>query len=189
MDNSVNRYRTTADLILPGDGVKQNTLLIGFGAILIALCAQIEIPLQPVPITGQTFGVLLIAALLGAKRGATAIMTYLTAGAAGLPVFAGGSAGLHVFAGPTAGYLIGFVLAAYLVGWLSELKWDRKFWTAVASMTLGTLVIFLFGAIGLVRFTGPEQVFQLGVLPFLPGAAIKIGLAAALLPQGRRFFD
>lgn len=187
MDKLAPRYTTTADLIMPGEGLKQHALLIAFGAILVALCAQIEIPLQPVPITGQTFGVLFIAALLGAKRGASAILAYLTAGAAGLPVFAGGSAGMHVFAGPTAGYLIGFVAAAYLVGYLSERGWDQKLWTAIASMTLGTLVIFFFGVIGLLRFTGVEQVIQLGVLPFLPGAAIKIGLAAALLPQGKRF--
>ncbi|MCF7807388.1 MAG: biotin transporter BioY [Candidatus Marinimicrobia bacterium] len=189
MDNFVNSNTTTVDLIFPSEGLKQNAVLIAFGALIVALCAQIEIPLHPVPITGQTFGVLFIAALLGAKRGATSIMAYLTAGTAGLPVFAGGSAGIQVFAGPTAGYLIGFVFAAYLVGWLSELNWDHTFLLAVASMTLGTLVIFGFGAIGLVRFTGPEQVFQLGVLPFLPGAIIKIGLAATLLPQGRRLFS
>jgi len=188
MNNFINKQTTIADHIFSGEGIKQQALLITFGSILIALCAQIEIPLKPVPITGQTFGVLFIAAVLGAKRGVSAIMTYLTAGAAGLPVFAGGSAGIQVFAGPTAGYLIGFVFAAYLVGYLSERGWDQKFWTAVASMTLGTILIFFFGMIGLVRFTGVEQVFQLGVLPFLPGAVIKIGLAAILLPSSRKFF-
>ena len=187
--NFSHKHTTTADLVFPGEGIRQHTVLIAFSTILIALCARIEIPMQPVPITGQTFGVLFIAALLGANRAAAAIMSYLMVGAAGLPVFAGGAAGIHVFAGPTGGYLIGFLFAAYLVGYLSERGWDQKFWYAVISMTLGTLVIFLFGVIGLVRFTGTEQVLQLGVIPFLPGAAIKVGLAATLLPQGRRFFS
>ena len=184
----INRTKiTTADLILPGEGIRQQVVLIGIGTLLIALCAQIEIPLQPVPISGQTFGVLFIAALLGANRGAITIVSYLSMGALGLPVFAGGSAGLAVFAGPTAGYLIGFVAAAYIVGFLSELGWDKHVFTATLSMVLGTLIIFAFGILGLLRFVGWEEVMQLGVYPFLPGAAIKIGLAAPLLPQGRRF--
>lgn len=187
MYNSLRNRSTTADLVFQGEGLRQEAVIIGLGTVLLALCAQIEIPLYPVPITGQTFGVLLIAALLGANRGAITIVSYLSLGAFGLPVFAGGSSGLTAFAGPTAGYLIGFIVAAYLVGYLSELGWDKKFTTATMSMALGTLVIFIFGSVGLVRFVGWDQVLQLGVYPFLPGAAIKINLAAILLPQGRRF--
>lgn len=182
------QHLTTADSILPGEGIRQDALLIGLGTFIIALSAQVEIPLQPVPITGQTFGVLFIAALLGANRGAITVISYLSLGAFGLPVFAGGATGLTAFAGPTAGYLIGFIAAAYLVGYLSELGLDKKFMTASLSMILGTLVIFFFGALGLVRFVGWDQVFQLGVYPFIPGAIIKITLAASLLPQGRRLF-
>jgi biotin transport system substrate-specific component len=187
--NFANKQATVADFVFPGEGIRQQALLVAFGTILIALSARIEIPMQPVPITGQTFGVLFIAALLGAKRGVSSIITYLTLGGAGLPVFAGGAAGIHVFAGPTGGYLIGFLFAAYLVGYLSELGWDQKFWYAVASMTLGTIVIFLFGIIGLVRFTGAEQVIQLGVLPFIPGAIIKIGLASMMLKSAKKYFS
>ncbi len=183
------QYITIADNILPGEGVRQDALLIGLGTLLIALCAQIEIPLQPVPITGQTFGVLFIAALLGANRGIITAISYLSLGAAGMPVFAGGATGITAFAGPTAGYLIGFIASAYLVGYLSELGLDKKFMTATLSMILGTLVIFLFGILGLVRFVGWDQVIQLGVYPFMPGAVIKITLAAGLLPLGRRFFS
>lgn len=180
---------TTADLILTGEGIRQEAMLIGIGTLLIALCAQIEIPLQPVPITGQTFGVLFIAALLGANRGAITILSYLSVGALGLPVFAGGSAGIAVFAGPTAGYLLGFVAAAYIVGFFGELGWDKHVFTATLSMILGTIIIFAFGLIGLLRFFSADQVFQLGFYPFLPGAGIKIALAAILLPQGRRFIS
>ena len=178
---------TTADLIFSRQGVQQDSILIGMGTILAALCAQIEIPLYPVPITGQTFGVLLIGALLGANRGAMSMLGYLALGAAGLPVFAGGATGLTAFMGPTAGYLVGFVVAAYLVGFLSERGWDKHFPSAVLSMVLGTMVILLCGVIGLSGFVGWDQVLQLGVYPFLIGAGIKIGLAAAILPQARRF--
>lgn len=166
----------------PGTGLARDVTLIVGGALLTALCSQIVIPLQPVPITGQTFGVLLVGAFLGTRRGAASMLTFIGMGAIGLPVFAGGAAGLSRLAGPTAGYLVGFVIAAGLVGFLSRLGWDRRVASTALAMALGTAVIYLFGVIWLSRFVGWSQVLATGVAPFLIGDAIKLGLAAVALP-------
>src|SRR5215510_9056491 len=113
--------------------------LIALGSLVVAIAAQIAIPLPwtPVPITGQTLGVLLVGASLGFRRGALSMALYLAEGASGLPVFAGGAAGAVHLIGPTAGYLWSFPFVAALVGWLAEHGWDRRVWTAVAAMALG----------------------------------------------------
>jgi biotin transport system substrate-specific component len=156
------------------------------GSALIALSAQVAIPLpfSPVPITGQTFGVLLVASLLGRSRGAAAALAYLAEGAAGLPVFAGAAAGPAVLLGPTGGYLLGFVPAAALCGALAERGWDRTGLRTAVSMILGNIVILALGLSWLARFVGAPQVLALGFWPFVPGDIVKIGLAAALLPLG-----
>ena len=159
------------------------TFIIG-GGFLLTLLAQIEIPLRPVPVTGQTLGVVLIGALLGSRRGALSVLTYLGWGAMGLPVFAGGASGLVTFAGTTAGYLAGFVPAAFVVGWLCERGWDRSLGTAGLAMLLGNIVIYLFGLPWLAGFTGWAGVLEFGLLPFIPGDLIKIVLAALALPGG-----
>jgi len=160
-------------------------LVLG-GAQVVALSAQIAIPLpfSPVPITGQTFGVVLVGALLGSRLGAAAMVLYLLEGLAGLPVFAGARAGLAVLAGPTGGYLLGFVGAAFATGWLAERGWDRRFSTSLAAMALGTIIIFAVGLIWLASFVGWNQTLPLGFYPFVPGAVVKLVLAAALLPAG-----
>ena len=126
---------TMVDVLLPETRRRTfayNCFLILGGAFLIALCAHIKIPLFPVPVTGQTFAILMIAALFGARRGCLSVCAYLAAGAAGLPVFAASPSGIPAFAGPTGGYLVGFVFAAYLVGTLAEragtAKQERLFW-------------------------------------------------------------
>ncbi len=172
------------DRLWPGIGAFRTFVCIAMGCLLVALVARIEIPLYPVPITGQTFGVLIVAALLGRIRGTTCIISYLALGATGLPVFAGGHSGITAFFGPTAGYLFGFVLAAALVGSLCEIGWDRKFWTTVYAMSLGMVVIYASGVIWLSRFVGWEQVLAVGIIPFLIGDAIKVALAAVILPNG-----
>lgn len=153
---------------------------------MIAACAQIEVPLWPVPVTGQTFGVVVIGALLGSKRGASAVVAYLIQGAAGLPFFAGGAAGAAYLFGPTGGYLIGFVAAAWLVGLLAERGWNRSFWTRCASMAIGTAAIFLFGVIWLAQFVPSGGLLSAGVIPFLPGAVLKIAAAAVVVKSGMR---
>jgi biotin transport system substrate-specific component len=176
------------DAVWPTAGVWREVGLILGGSLLIALAAQIQIrlPFSPVPVTGQTFAVLLLGALYGSRRGPATVVTYLTLGAFGLPLFAGGAAGLARFAGPTAGYLAGFVAAAFVVGWLSERGWDRRPWTNAASMFIGNLIIYAIGIIWLGRFVGSEAVLNMGVIPFLAGDALKIALAAILLPLGWR---
>jgi biotin transport system substrate-specific component len=156
------------------------------GSLLIALSAQLQVPLpfSPVPLTGQTFTVLLLAALYGPKRGPATIVTYLTLGAIGLPVFAGGTFGVARLVGPTAGYLVGFVAAAFVVGFLSERGWDRKAWTTAASMSIGNAIIYAAGVLWLSKFVGWQAVLSTGVLPFLAGDALKIALATILLPAG-----
>ena len=179
-----------ADLLRPTmrrSALLYDAALVLGASLVIALSAQvaIQLPFSPVPITGQTMAVLLVGALLGSRRGALAVLAYIAQGLAGLPVFAGGAAGLARLFGPTGGYLVGFVAAAFLVGWLAERGWDRRFGTTLAAMTLGNLVIYGVGALWLAVFVGGlSRAWSLGVVPFLPGDAIKIVLAAVLLPGG-----
>lgn len=160
-------------------------LLILGGSLFTALMAQVAIllPFTPVPITGQTLAVLLIGATLGARRGALSMATYLAEGLAGLPVFAGGTAGIGRLLGPTGGYLVGFVVAAYVVGWLAERGWDRRPVTTAVAMVIGNGVIYVFGLPWLARFVGPAHVLPMGLFPFIPGDFLKVLLAAALLPS------
>jgi biotin transport system substrate-specific component len=156
-------------------------LLAILGSIFIALCSQIFVPTQPVPITMQTFAVLLIGAAYGWRLGAATVALYLLEGAVGLPVFAEMKAGYPVLLGPTGGYLVGFVFAAALVGWLAERRWDRNVILTGAAMILGNLVIYALGLAWLWKFVG-DKVLELGLLPFLLGDALKIALAMAVLP-------
>jgi len=161
----------------------RDVLLVVFGSLLVAGFAQIAIPLPftPVPITGQTFAVLLVGAALGSKRGAASLGLYTLEGALGLPFFAAGSSGLS---GPTLGYLIGFVAAAYLIGLLAERGLDRSFRTSLLPFLFGTALIYLFGAtwLAIAAHMTPQAAFNAGVLPFLIGDAIKLLLAAVALP-------
>jgi biotin transport system substrate-specific component len=145
----------------------------------------IRLPFTPVPITGQTFAVLLCAAALGSRRGAIAQLAYLGLGSAGVPVFAGWSGGAAAVHGPTAGYLLGFVVAAYAVGALVERGWDRRLRTAWAPMLVGSLIIYGCGIswLALVMRTSLTETLLLGIYPFVPGDLLKIALAAGLLPS------
>jgi biotin transport system substrate-specific component len=165
--------------------------MVAAGAGVVAAAAQVAIylPGTPVPVTLQTFGVLVVGMVLGPWRGASALLAYLAAGAAGAPVFAGAQAGLTAFAGPTAGYLVGFVPAAMLVGGLARLGFDRRVWSALIAMIVGTAVIFLCGAGWLAVWFGRADAVAIGVVPFLPGAVIKIMAAAALLPALRMLVE
>ena len=165
-------------------------LVLGFGTAM-ALFARISIPFNPVPITGQTFGVLFTGLVLGSRRGGLAMLVYLAEGLAGLPVFANGTSawtpsavGAPVIAGPTAGYLVAFPVAAFAMGLLAERGWDRNVLTTFAAMLIGEGVIFLFGLAWLSHYVGVENVLDLGLTPFLIGEAIKMVLATLLLPGG-----
>jgi biotin transport system substrate-specific component len=177
-------HPTLAATLWPAQGAAAAlrwVLLAIVGSIFIALCSQIFVPLEPVPITMQTFAVLLIGAAYGWRLGAATVALYLLEGAVGLPVFAEMKAGYPILLGPTGGYLVGFVLAAGLVGWLAERRWDRNVILTGAAMVLGNLVIYALGLIWLWKFVG-DQVFALGLIPFLIGDGLKIALAMALLP-------
>lgn len=176
------RVSTLAAAAIPRGGLLRDALLIVGGSLLTALCAQIVIPLTPVPITGQTFAVLLIGAALGALRGTAAIGLYVVEGLVGLPVFAGGGAGLARLQGPTGGYLLGFIAAAYLTGTLAERGWDRRVRWAAAAMAAGNVVVYLFGVPWLALFLGWPKAVTAGLLPFIPGDLLKLAAAALALP-------
>ncbi len=160
-------------------------LLVLAGSALVAASARVSIPLPftPVPITGQTFGVLLVGAAMGSRRGALALALYLLEGGAGLPVFAGGAAGRTHLLGPTAGYLFSYPIAAGVVGWLAERGLDRRPHGALAAMLLSETIILAAGTLWLSAFVGGlSRAFIQGALPFLPGDLVKALLASALLP-------
>lgn len=156
------------------------------GSLLIALCAQIQIPLPftPVPITGQTFAVLLLPVMLGGWRGPAAVALYVAEGLLGLPFFAGGSAGVAVLAGPTGGYLVGFVLAAVVIALLTGSGGNRV--RIALALVAGNLAIYLCGVPWLAGFVdgGLVAALALGMTPFLIGDAIKL-LAALMVALGR----
>ena len=171
--------------LAPLDSVRSAGLVIVF-SLFIAACAQFAIHIGPIPITGQTFAVLLTGALLGSRLGAAAVIAYLIEGAVGLPFFAAGGAGLVRFLGPTAGYLVAFPAAAFIVGAFAEHGWDKRYSTAVAAMAIGSLIIFLGGWAwyAMLTNTPPVAAFKIAVLPFLLGDVVKIALGAAVLPTG-----
>ena len=171
--------------LAPLDVVRQVGLVIGF-SLLTALAAQVVIPIGPIPITGQTFAVLLTGALLGSRLGAMAMIAYLVEGASGLPFFSGGHGGLLHLMGPTGGYLIAFPAAAYVTGAFAEHGWDRRFLTAAAAMAIGSAIIMLSGWawFSVVMRTSPMLTLYATVIKFIPGDIIKISLAAAVLPSG-----
>jgi biotin transport system substrate-specific component len=176
----------TGALIAPSDWARKGALVVAF-SLLVALSAQVVVPLPwtPVPVTLQTFAVLLTGALLGSRLGALALFAYLLEGAAGLPFFSAGRGGAaHLLLSPTAGYLLAYPVAAFATGWLAERGWDRRYLPSAAAMALGSVVVLAGGWLGLLRFYAPAQAFALGVAPFLAGDVVKIALAAAVLPSG-----
>ncbi len=155
------------------------------GTVLLTVSAKIQVPFYPVPMTMQTFAVLVIGMAYGWKLGGATVALYLAEGAVGLPVFAGTpekGIGLAYMAGPTGGYLVGFVLAAGIAGWLGEKGWDRSVPMTLAAMAIGTVIIFVPGYFWLALLIGQEKAWAFGVLPFLLGEVFKIALAAAVLP-------
>ncbi|NNJ13168.1 biotin transporter BioY [Chloroflexales bacterium ZM16-3] len=199
---------TLADRLVPASGplarpLVRDGLLVLAGTLLMTMLARISLPLPftPVPLTGQTLGVILIGALYGPRLGALTLLAYLAEGLLGLPVFALGSSawsasripGLPVILGPTAGYLLAFPIAAWVVGRLAHRGWDRGVATAIPAMLAGEMVILALGFSWLVAATAIltgsvnlAALFVAAVLPFLPGTAVKITLASLALPGGWR---
>lgn len=163
----------------------RNIVLALVGTVALWLSAKIQVPLYPVPITMQTLVVLAIGVAYGPRLGAATLGLYLLEGAVGLPVFAGSwseGGGIAHLSGPTAGYLVGFVVAAGLCGWLAERGWDRSVLFAAAAMLLGNLTIYGLGLAWLAAQIGASDAIKYGLLPFLYGDALKIAIGAGLLP-------
>ncbi len=191
---------TLADLILPGSAgarrIARDVALVIAGSLLVALFAQIKIPLgfTPVPITGQTFAVLLVGAMLGGWRGGLALALYAIEGAF-LPFFAGGASGWFWLL-PSGGYIVGFIPAAALVGWLCQRGWNRRPWI-LAAMLLGNVVLYVPGLIQLNLFLpadvaeawGCADVWQCGLLPFIAGDLAKLIVASLAVPAGWALLD
>ena len=192
LDRSTAEQRgiTLADFLVPirvGERTPtwiRHVALVIAGALIVALSAQVVIPTEPVPFTGQTFGVLTVGAALGFRRAALALLVYLALGAAGLSVFAEGGSGVDQIVGRTGGYLVGFVVAAALVGRLAELGWDRQIAGSLAAMAIGTAVIYAIGVPWLKVATGIpwEDAVAGGMTKFLIWDAAKLAVAAGIFP-------
>ncbi|MGA8245740.1 MAG: biotin transporter BioY [Nocardioides sp.] len=176
-------------------GLVADAVLVALGVTLVALSAQVSIPLPntPVPLTGQTFGVLLVGASYGAVRAFATMAAYLVVGGVGYGVFAAHASGWGVLrlSSATGGYLVGMLVAAALVGALADRGWDRKVPWMLVTMVIGNLVIYAFGFLWLQHATGfsTSGTWHAGVRPFLPGDAIKILLATGLLPAAWKLVD
>jgi biotin transport system substrate-specific component len=183
---------TIGDFLVPirvGERISsraRHVALIVAGALFIYLSALVVVPIpgNPVPITGQTFGVLLVGGALGFRRGLTAVLLYVLLGVVGLPFFAEGKGGLTIVLGATGGYLVGFILAGALVGRLAELGWDRHIAGAVGAMAIGNALIYVVGLpwLAFVTHSDAGRAVQLGLVPFLVGDVLKLVLAAVVFP-------
>jgi biotin transport system substrate-specific component len=186
MSSLVTQPRTLVDVVLPRPrSWLFDAALVVLSSAFVALTAQIEIPLWPVPLTLQTLGVLFTGTVLGSRRGTLSMLLYGAEGLIGLPVFAGGASGVTQLLGPTGGYLVGFVVAGGVVGWLAERGWDRRLlWTALA-MIIGNLVIYALGVTWLAIYLGDlQRALVSGALIFVPGDLVKIAVATLALPGG-----
>ncbi|MGN6503462.1 MAG: biotin transporter BioY [Pseudolysinimonas sp.] len=180
---SAPRRIVLADRVLPRHLVTDITLVV-LGAAFVGALAQLYVPLWPVPVTGQTLAVLLVGATLGSLRGALSMVVYAVAGGLGVPWFSEAAHGWSVIAGPTGGYIVGFILSAFLVGWLSEREWDRKVLKAIATFLGGSIVVFAIGLpwLAFVLNLNVQQTLEGGFYPFIIGGVIKAVVAAGLLP-------
>jgi biotin transport system substrate-specific component len=184
---TTSRPLTLSDLWFPRrtHALLHDAVLVVAASVAIALLAQVRVPLPgtPVPVTGQTLGVMLSGVVLGRQRGAGAVALYLMLGAVGLPVFTGGEGGIDSFYGVTAGYLFAFPLAAFIVGALAERGKDRKPVSAFFSMLLASLPVLTIGSLVLGLMQGDIAAgFMKGFVPFVVGDIVKAALAAAVLP-------
>jgi len=175
----------TLSTALVGDrGLARATLVIA-GALMLTVSAKVQIPLWPVPMTMQTFVVLVIGMAYGTRLGMATVVAYLLVGALGLPVFAGTpekGVGLPYMLGPTGGYLLGFLIAAALLGKLAEKGWDRGWLKSLGAMTLGHVLILGCGVLWLSASLGVERAVALGLTPFIVATVFKTAMAAVVLP-------
>ena len=182
--------RVEATTLAPRVDLLTDAAFVLAGTALVAGAAQISValPFTPVPITGQTFAVLLVGATLGTVRGTASLLLYLLVGIAGAPIYAHHAHGWAVVTSASGGYLVGFVLAAALTGFLAEQRWDRRLSSAIGLMLTGNVVIYLVALpwLAIVLNTNLEKTLEYGLYPFIPGDTFKLYLAAAALPTAWR---
>jgi len=173
------------------DRVGLNLLTIAGASLVIAIAAQIAIPIpfSPVPLTMQPLAVLLVGVTLGSRRGAAAAALYLLEGASGLPFFAQGHGGAFWLTAATAGYLWSYPLAAFVAGWFSERGWGSTTLRAIAGMLVALAIIYAGGFTWLAMLAGPRAALTLGIVPFVVADIVKVALGAALLPQLERLIS
>ena len=184
------RGLTIADFLVPITVAERlntrvrDSILIATGALFIYLTSLVVVPHDPIPWTGQTFGVLMVGGALGTRRGLLAVALYVLLGYVGLPFFAEGRSGASVILGPSGGYLIGFIVAGAVVGRLAELGWDRRFGGAIGMMLIGSAIIYAIGLpwLGAVRHLTPSQTIDAGLMPFVLWDAVKLVVAAGIFP-------
>jgi biotin transport system substrate-specific component len=183
--------RTLRFALFPRSRLFTDLLLVAVGAGLISASAQFSftLPFTPVPITGQTFAVLLVGASYGTLRGGSSALLYVLLGIAGAPVYAHAASGWAVITSASGGYLLSYPVVAALTGFLAERRWDRRFSSAVGAMLTGNVLIYLCGLpwLAVVLHANLEKTFELGLYPFVPGDLFKLYLAAAALPAAWRF--
>jgi biotin transport system substrate-specific component len=172
--------------LIPRSTALSHAVLVVSGVLGLAVLAQIAIPVpgSPVPVTGQTLGVLILGTAYGSTLGFTTFALYILAGIAGAPVFADGGHGLDRIVGATGGYLVGMLVATFVLGQLARFRLDQKFFTALPSMLIGTVTTFSFGLIWLHQYTGQSWswTFEKGLTPFIVGEVLKIAIAGTSLP-------
>ena len=172
--------------LIPRTTALSNAVLVVSGVLGLAALAQIALPVpgSPVPVTGQTLGVLILGTTYGSTLGFTTFAVYMLAGIAGAPVFANGGQGLDRIIGATGGYIIGMLVATFVLGQFARFRLDQKFLTALPSMLIGTVITFSFGVVWLHQYTGQSWswTFSAGLTPFIVGEALKIAIAGTSLP-------
>lgn len=163
----------------------KDVLIVVLSSFLIALCANVAIPLPftPVPIAVQGSLILFLAAFLGSQRAVAAVALFLFQGLIGLPVFAHGASGLFILLGPTGGYLMGYLFAAFVTGWIAERLREKTPLSLFVAMGAGNLIIFLVGAVWLSQFVGLKSALILGVAPFIAGDLLKLFVSSRLLKR------
>lgn len=183
MSLSATSLRST---LIPRSTALTNAVLVVSGVLGLAALAQIALPVpgSPVPVTGQTLGVLILGTAYGSTLGVTTFALYILVGIAGAPVFANSGHGLDRIAGPTGGYLVGMLIATFVLGQLARFRLDQKFLTALPSMLIGTVTTFTFGLVWLQQYTGKSWswTFNAGLTPFIFGEMLKIAIAGTSLP-------
>lgn len=183
MSLSATSLRST---LIPRSTALTNAVLVVSGVLGLAALAQIALPVpgSPVPVTGQTLGVLILGTAYGSTLGVTTFALYILVGIAGAPVFANSGHGLDRIAGPTGGYLVGMLIATFVLGQLARFRLDQKFLTALPSMLIGTVTTFTFGLVWLQQYTGESWgwTFNAGLTPFIFGEMLKIAIAGTSLP-------